>query len=143
MTNRSNHFDVIIVGGGPAGMCAAMYCGRGMLRAVLLERGLPGGELLNTEKIEDYPGFLSILGPDLAEKMAAHAVQFGADIRTEDVTSVVKLADGSFEVTCSSGTVFTSPTVIITRAARRPNSACLANWSMRARVWSAVLGRGV
>ena len=47
--------------------------GRGMLRAVVLERGIPGGELLNTEKVEDYPGFISILGPDLAEKMAEHA----------------------------------------------------------------------
>ena len=77
-------FDVIIIGGGPAGLCAAMYAGRGMLKAVLLERA-PGGELLNTEKIEDYPGFLSVLGPELAEKMTEHAKAFGADIRMETV----------------------------------------------------------
>src|SRR5206468_3429701 len=72
-------FDVIIVGGGPAGLCAAMYAGRGMLRAVLLERGATGGELLNTETIEDYPGFESILGRDLAARMTAHALKFGAE----------------------------------------------------------------
>ncbi|MGH7621530.1 MAG: FAD-dependent oxidoreductase, partial [Gemmatimonadaceae bacterium] len=55
-------YDVVIVGAGPAGMCAGMYAGRAMLKAVVLERGFPGGELLNTELVEDYPGFESILG---------------------------------------------------------------------------------
>ncbi len=114
MTEGTTDFDVIIVGGGPAGLCAAMYAGRGMLRAVLLERGLTGGELLNTEKIEDYPGFISILGPDLAEKMTEHAVHFGADIRNEEVTTIVRRDDGIFEVTGMSGTVFTAPAVILT-----------------------------
>jgi thioredoxin reductase (NADPH) len=114
MNQGNTEFDVIIVGGGPAGLCAAMYAGRGMLRAVLLERGLTGGELLNTEKIEDYPGFISILGPDLAEKMTEHAVHFGADIRTEDVTSIVRRDDGIFVVSCTSGTLFTAPAVILT-----------------------------
>ena len=59
---RIEEFEVIIIGGGPAGLCAAMYAGRGMLKAVLLERGMPGGELLNTEWIDDYPGFEHILG---------------------------------------------------------------------------------
>ena len=56
MTGREG-FDLIIVGAGPAGLCAAMYAGRGMLKTALLERGIPGGELLNTEWIDDYPGF--------------------------------------------------------------------------------------
>ena len=56
MTNNGTEktsYDVIIVGGGPAGLCAAMYAARGMIDALLIERGLPGGELLNTELIED------------------------------------------------------------------------------------------
>jgi thioredoxin reductase (NADPH) len=73
----SNSFDVIIIGGGPAGLCAALYAGRGLLNAVLLERGITGGELLNTEKIEDYPGFLSILGPELAKKMTIMPARWG------------------------------------------------------------------
>lgn len=106
--------DTIIIGGGPAGLCAAMYAGRGMLKAVLLERGATGGELLNTEVIEDYPGFEHILGRDLAAKMTAHAVKFGADIRQENVEGVEKKDDGTFEVTTSSGAVFRAPTVILT-----------------------------
>jgi thioredoxin reductase (NADPH) len=107
-------FDVIIIGGGPAGLCAAMYAGRGMLKNVLLERGITGGELLNTEKIEDYPGFISILGPDLAAKMTEHAQAFGADIRVENVSGVFQEPDGTFRVETDSGTVYRAPTVIVT-----------------------------
>jgi thioredoxin reductase (NADPH) len=106
--------DLIIVGAGPAGLCAALYAGRGMLNAVVLERGLPGGELLNTEKIEDYPGFPSILGPELAERMTAHAKAFGADIRTENVEGIFREDDGTFRVDTSSGTVYRATTVLVT-----------------------------
>src|SRR5512143_3387017 len=99
-------FDVIIVGGGPAGLCAAMYAGRGMLKAVLLERGVPGGELLNTEWIDDYPGFEHILGRELAKRMADHAVAFGADIRQENVESIERRGDGIFEVATTGGTTY-------------------------------------
>ena len=112
--SRTEEFDLIIVGGGPAGLCAAMYAGRGMLKAVLLERGVPGGELLNTEWIDDYPGFEHVLGRDLAQKMAAHAVVFGADIRQENVEAITRRDDGIFEVTTSSGTAYEAPTVILT-----------------------------
>ncbi len=107
-------FDLIIVGGGPAGLCAAMYAGRGMLKAVLLERGIPGGELLNTEKVEDYPGFTTILGPELAARMTEHAQAFGADIRMENVEGIHHLSDGTFRVTTSGGAEFLAPTVILT-----------------------------
>jgi len=109
-----NQFDVVIVGGGPAGLCAAMYAGRGMLKAALLERGVPGGELLNTEKIEDYPGFVSILGPDLAAKMTEHAVAFGAEILQENVEGIHRLEDGTFRITTSSGVEYRAPAVILT-----------------------------
>jgi thioredoxin reductase (NADPH) len=110
----SSDLDLIIVGGGPAGLCAAMYAGRGMLKAVLLERGIPGGELLNTEKVEDYPGFSTILGPELAARMTEHAQAFGADIRMENVEGIYRLSDGTFRVTTSSGAEFLAPTVILT-----------------------------
>jgi thioredoxin reductase (NADPH) len=110
----SSDLDLIIVGGGPAGLCAAMYAGRGMLKAVLLERGIPGGELLNTEKVEDYPGFSTILGPELAVRMTEHAQAFGADIRMENVEGIYRLSDGTFRVTTSSGAEFLAPTVILT-----------------------------
>ncbi len=109
-----HQFDLIIVGGGPAGLCAAMYAGRAMLRAVLLERGVPGGELLNTEKVEDYPGFTSILGPDLAAKMAEHAQAFGADIRQETVDGIYRRHDGTFRVETGSEVEYSAPAVILT-----------------------------
>ena len=107
-------FEVIVVGGGPAGLCAAMYAGRGMLKAVLLERGIPGGELLNTEWIEDYPGFLKVKGRELAALMTEHARHFGADVRQENVEGIVKRDDGLFEVTTSLGSVYEAPAVILT-----------------------------
>jgi thioredoxin reductase (NADPH) len=85
-----------------------------MLRAVILESRVPGGELLNTEKIEDYPGFESILGRDLAERMTSHAKKFGAEIRQETVNGIHRLSDGSFEVRTLEGTTYRAPTVILT-----------------------------
>ena len=108
-------YDVVIVGAGPAGMCAGMYAGRAMLKAVVLERGFPGGELLNTELIEDYPGFESVLGHDLADKFAKHAEKFGAEIRTSvTVERVKRLDDGSFEVVADNGDRYLAPAVIVT-----------------------------
>jgi thioredoxin reductase (NADPH) len=109
-----NGYDVIIVGAGPAGLCAALYAGRGMLRALVIERGAPGGELLNTDLIEDYIGFESVKGWDLAQKMAAHAKRFGAEILTDSVESIKRLPDGTFEVITALEQVFRAPAVILT-----------------------------
>jgi thioredoxin reductase (NADPH) len=96
-------------------MCAGMYAGRAMLKAVVLERGFPGGELLNTELIEDYPGFESVLGHELADKFANHAKKFGAEIRTSvTIERVKRLDDGSFEVIADNGDRYLAPAVIIT-----------------------------
>jgi len=108
-------YDVVIIGAGPAGLCAGLYAGRALLKAVILEQGLPGGELLNTEVIEDYIGFEHILGWEMAEKFAAHAARFGAEIRTSTrVERVRKSADGLFETLVENGDVFRAPAVIIT-----------------------------
>jgi thioredoxin reductase (NADPH) len=112
--NASNGYDVIIVGGGPAGLCAAMYAGRGMLKAVTIERGAPGGELLNTDLIEDYIGFESIKGWDLAQKMSEHAKKFGAEIVTDTVERIRKADDGWFDVATSRGALYRAPAVILT-----------------------------
>src|SRR5919108_1176371 len=91
-------YEVIIVGAGPAGMTAALYAGRSMLRTVVLERGAPGGELLNTELIEDYPGFEHILGHELATKFHEHAAKFGAQFKLGvTIRTLRKRDDGMFE----------------------------------------------
>src|SRR2546422_1003097 len=78
--NASNGYDVIIVGGGPAGLCAAMYAGRGMLKALTIERGAPGGELLNTDLIEDYIGVVG--GGDAAVEEADYLTRCAGRVYT-------------------------------------------------------------
>jgi thioredoxin reductase (NADPH) len=117
---RADQYDVIVIGAGPAGLCAGMYAGRGMLRTLVLERGLPGGELLNTELIEDYIGFESIGGRELAEKMTQHAVKFGAEIVTDTVEAVRRTDDGDFTVDTALGKRYRAPAVILT-AGGTPN----------------------
>ena len=114
MTETMGRYDVIIVGGGPAGLCAAMYAGRGRLKTLLLERGMPGGELLNTEVIEDYIGFEHILGRELADKMTKHAQKFGAEFLTDTVATVERDGDGGFVVRTELERTFHTPAVIVT-----------------------------
>jgi thioredoxin reductase (NADPH) len=82
-------YDVAIIGAGPAGMTAAVYASRANLETVMIERGIPGGQMVNTEAIENYPGYESILGPDLSNKMFEHAKSFGASYAYGDVTEVI------------------------------------------------------
>jgi thioredoxin reductase (NADPH) len=82
-------YDVIIVGAGPAGMTAAVYTSRANLSTLMLERGVPGGQMANTEEVENYPGFDHILGPDLSTKMFDHAKKFGAEYAYGDVKEII------------------------------------------------------
>lgn len=111
---KTHEYEVVIVGAGPAGMTAGMYAGRAMLRAVIVERGAPGGELLNTEIIEDYPGFEHIEGWDLAQRFDNHARKFGVEVHTATVERVRRTDDGWFETVTDAGEIYRSPTVILT-----------------------------
>lgn len=82
-------YDVVIIGAGPAGMTAAVYTSRANLSTLMLERGVPGGQMANTEEVENYPGFDSILGPELSTKMFDHAKKFGAEYAYGDVKEVI------------------------------------------------------
>ncbi|MGH7551731.1 MAG: NAD(P)/FAD-dependent oxidoreductase [Longimicrobiales bacterium] len=110
-------YETIIVGGGPAGLTAGMYAARSKLSAVVLEKGLPGGQLLNTKDIEDYPGFLHVGGMELADLMTRHAERFGCEIQTETVTRIAENVDGDtwtrWRVDTESGEVYEAPTVIL------------------------------
>ncbi|MEW9053707.1 MAG: thioredoxin-disulfide reductase [Neobacillus sp.] len=86
-------YDVIIAGAGPAGMTAAVYTSRANLSTLMLERGMPGGQMANTEDVENYPGFETILGPDLSTKMFEHAKKFGAEYAYGDIKEIIDHGD--------------------------------------------------
>lgn len=89
MTEQPQQYDVIIVGGGPAGLTAAIYTGRGELRTLVLERGLPGGQIAQTEEVENYPGFPeAISGMELSQRMVQQAEKFGAVIEMDEVQRI-------------------------------------------------------
>jgi thioredoxin reductase (NADPH) len=99
-----DEWDVIIVGAGPAGMAAALYTGRAKLRTLLLDRaGMGGGQLMNTELIEDYPAIKSITGADMAAAFEDQIRQFDVEVTYGEVTGfevrgnrcVVKIDDGT------------------------------------------------
>lgn len=95
--------DLVIVGGGPAGLSAGIYAMRAALRTVLVEKGLPGGQIGLTKDVENYPGIETIGGFELCEKFLNHAKRYDLDIRENEVVGItpgtdihdVELADGS------------------------------------------------
>ena len=99
-------YDVIIVGGGPGGLTAAIYTCRAGLKTVLLEMGAPGGQAATTDMIDNYPGFPEgVAGPDLMMNFYNQAARFGCEFRTAEVTGVsdkggvrlVETAQGNIE----------------------------------------------
>jgi thioredoxin reductase (NADPH) len=88
MTERQ---DVVIIGAGPAGLAAAIYTGRARLRTAVLEKGLPGGQILITDWIENYPGYPDGVAPsDLMENFRKQAVRFGARVVRDEARAVVR-----------------------------------------------------
>ncbi|MBM7600570.1 thioredoxin reductase (NADPH) [Virgibacillus halotolerans] len=86
-------YDVIIAGAGPAGMTAAVYASRANLETLMIERGIPGGQMADTEDVENYPGFEHILGADLSNNMFEHAKKFGAEYGYGDIKEVIDHGD--------------------------------------------------
>ncbi|MBN1508619.1 MAG: FAD-dependent oxidoreductase [Sedimentisphaerales bacterium] len=94
-------YDVVIVGAGPAGLGCALYTARDRLRTLVLEKMIPGGQIYNTDRIENYPGIVRVDGPNLIEQMQKQVESFGAEIRPGcEVTGLEKLKDGTVGVVC-------------------------------------------
>ncbi len=110
-------YDLIIIGGGPAGLTAAIYAARGRLSTLILERGVVGGQAAVTEIIENYPGFPEpIDGPELMERFEKQAKRFGAELEYGYVTDVE--LDGDVKIIRTDTAEYRSRTVIIATGAQ-------------------------
>src|SRR2546423_7017940 len=106
-------YDVIVVGAGPAGLTAGLYTGRARLTTVILDRMGPGGQLLNTDLIEDYTGFKSITGFEMATLFDEHAREFGAEVEYGEVEEV--WSEGHWKLArTTDGDVYRGKAVILT-----------------------------
>lgn len=110
-------YDVIIIGGGPAGMNAAMYAARKELRAAVITTDF-GGQILLTSEIENYLGFPSISGFELSDKMEAHVRQYPVDFETAQVERLERLEDGSFAAHLDDGQEYRGKACIVTAGKR-------------------------
>ena len=113
--SEENVYDVVIAGAGPAGMTAAVYASRANLRTIMVERGIPGGQMANTEDVENYPGFDHILGPELSTKMFEHAKKFGAEYGYGDIKEI--LDEGEFKLVKAGNKEYKARAVIVATGA--------------------------
>jgi len=111
-------YDLIIIGGGPAGLTAGIYAQRARLKTLLLEREIVGGQIAVSDVIENYPGFSSISGAELMEKFEQHAKGLGLEIKLTDVTDVQDKGKEKI-VKTSEGDLITKAVIIATGAKPR------------------------
>jgi len=109
----ASNYDVLIVGGGPAGLTAGVYAARMGMKTFVAEGSVPGGQLITTHLVENFPGFIEgIQGPDLIANMRKQAVRYGATIETKNATSLEKSASG-YTLTLSSGETVSGKALIV------------------------------
>lgn len=108
-------YDVIVIGAGPGGLTAALYASRANLSVLILDRGLYGGQMNNTDAIDNYPGFTEIKGPELGEKMYNSTMKFGSEFEYGDVQSVT--IDGENKVVKTDTGEYSAPALIIATGA--------------------------
>ena len=105
-------YDIIIIGAGPAGMTASIYAKRAGMNLVMLEKGAPGGQMVNTFEIENYPGFDKIGGPELAMKMFEHTQAQGVKYEYGNIINIDK-KDNIFELTLEDNNILKSKAIIV------------------------------
>lgn len=111
------HPDVVIIGGGPAGYSAAIYAARASLKALVIEQGMPGGQIATTDEVENYPGIPTISGSELGSTFQEHAERLGSQTAYAMVLSLKHREDGMFAIETDSFTV-SAPSVIVCTGAQ-------------------------
>ncbi len=112
-------YDILIIGGGPAGLTAAIYCGRGGMKTAVLESIMTGGQMNRSHKIENFAGFTEgIAGHELGAKMLAQAEKFGAEIISEKATTI-DTGSGAIKVSTANGTYEAKAVILATGAKPR------------------------
>lgn len=104
-------WDIVIIGAGPGGLCAGLYGARANRKTVSIEKLMPGGEIVNTEWVEDYPGFEMIGGAELAQKFEQQARKFGLEIVTDNVTEIY--SDGRYKIVKGDSDEYRARAVIV------------------------------
>lgn len=105
-------YDIIIIGGGPAGMTAALYAQRNGKQALVIEKQGFGGQITYSPQVENIPGFASLSGNEFADKFLEQILAQGAEVELETVTSLTP-CDGGFQVETEEGSTYTAPAVIV------------------------------
>lgn len=117
-------YDVIIVGGGPGGLSAAIYTQRAALKTILIEKGVVGGQVAMTETVENYPGFEQIIGFELSQRFLKHAQSYGLELIQEAVATVEPRLNG-YSVWLADGRVLSTYTVILATGGAPRKLGCL------------------
>ena len=110
-------YDIIIIGGGPAGLTAAVYARRAGKRVLVLEKDALGGQITWSPRVENFPSVLSVSGAELGNRMAEQAMEQGAEVEIEEVSALEKTEDG-WRVRCLFGAEYEGRTVILATGAR-------------------------
>jgi len=127
-----DHYELVILGGGPAGLAAGLYASRARLDHVLIEKGAPGGQVLLTDWVDNYPGFPEgISGFDLVEKMTEHAKRFDLNIETSFVTKIDLNNEDRKVLHLEDGTTISCDTLILCNGASANNLGVPGEQEMR------------
>lgn len=113
-------FDFIVIGGGPAGFSAAIYAARSSMTTLVIEQGMPGGQIATSDTVDNYPGIPEISGAELGSRMQQHAEAAGAQMAYDAISALTRDDDGIFHLEGSQGQYQARTLLVATGATPRP-----------------------